>query len=343
MKRSRPPFMMIIPSWRNRIKTTTRFTPSKGCNGLARVAPPSFPCQQLRGYCFYQTQPFGSRPAARHSYRQSVKNDFYYSSDCQTIIKCFLAAGGISAVAVASSTFWIATTREPDNIIYCDNKEPSSSFFQNSNDHYTPPSTFDSVSPRGPLRVLRLHPNLEICYDQRTRNAVYVQERLVVGADEAPSNHQRDTNQQQQPSTAPRNKKKNYRFKEESDSGTLSLAQQLLSRVGMGSRTFGGGSQLFQSILLLFRGSASYLQSLQCLATRCHDESYNMGVARRLDASSGQGGPGASSTSLYDHVRDHGSPLVTQSTSFRQCVCLESSYLGHWSTSYTRPRADTLF
>lgn len=181
--------------------TTPRFPcPSRGCYGLDRVAPP-FPCQKLRGYCFYRTQPLGSRPAAC-----SVHN-YKYSSDCQAI-KCFLAAGSISAL-VASSLFWIAT-RETDNIINCDKNEPSSSF-PDSSHHHTPPM-FDSVSPRGPLRLLRLHPNLEICYDQRTRNAVYVQERLVVGADEV-ANHQIETNQPQSP--APRRQKKNYRFKEE--------------------------------------------------------------------------------------------------------------------------------
>lgn len=40
-----------------------------------------------------------------------------------------------------------------------------------------------SLSPISPLRILRPNPNLEICFDTRTRNAVYVQHRLVVSGE----------------------------------------------------------------------------------------------------------------------------------------------------------------
>jgi endonuclease G, mitochondrial len=43
-------------------------------------------------------------------------------------------------------------------------------------------STFSPISP---LRILRPNPNLEICFDTRTRNAVYVQHRLVVDGEQS--------------------------------------------------------------------------------------------------------------------------------------------------------------
>jgi endonuclease G, mitochondrial len=47
------------------------------------------------------------------------------------------------------------------------------------------PTTHDIsiYSPIWPLRIIRPNPNLEICFDTRTRNAVYVQHRIVVADD----------------------------------------------------------------------------------------------------------------------------------------------------------------
>ena len=53
----------------------------------------------------------------------------------------------------------------------------------------TDESPLSTLSPIAPFRILRPNPNLEICYDTRTRNAVYVQHRLV--PDESKKNNPR--------------------------------------------------------------------------------------------------------------------------------------------------------
>lgn len=45
------------------------------------------------------------------------------------------------------------------------------------------PNNVSKYSPIWPMRIIRPNPNLEICFDTRTRNAIYVQHRLVVDGD----------------------------------------------------------------------------------------------------------------------------------------------------------------
>lgn len=50
----------------------------------------------------------------------------------------------------------------------------------NQHSHHQQQEHVSNYSPIWPMRIIRPNPNLEICFDTRTRNAIYVQHRIVV-------------------------------------------------------------------------------------------------------------------------------------------------------------------